>query len=91
MYGFTPQEYKVIEELMKISKEINITICADNLNLEASNADTDIFYSNKITAAKLIKIANINNIEIGKSINLKENRRFKSKELISNSFGTFIL
>lgn len=82
MYGFTPQEYKVIEELMKISKEINITICADNLNLEASNADTDIFYSNKITAAKLIKIANINNIEIGKSINLKENRRFKSKELI---------
>ncbi len=67
---------------MKISNEVNITICADNLDLEASNADNDIFYSNKLTASKLIKIANTNNVEIGTPINLKENKRFKSKELI---------
>ena len=82
MYGFTPQEYRVIEELMKISKEVNITICSDNLDLDESNIDTDIFYSNKLTTAKLMKIANINNIEIGNPIKLEENRRFKSKELI---------
>jgi len=57
LYGFTPQEYKVIEELAKISKDIFVTICADDLNLEDTDQDIDVFYSNKVTANKLIKIA----------------------------------
>lgn len=70
-----------IEDLMKVSKEINITICTDELGINKENEENDIFYSNKITAKKLIKIAENNNIEIGKQVELKENRRFKSKEL----------
>ena len=32
LYGFTPQEYSVIEELMKCTQDIYVTICADNLD-----------------------------------------------------------
>ena len=80
LLGFTPQEYSVIEELMKITKEIYVTICVDNL--EYNDVDDDIFCINKKTSNKLIKIANLNNILISKSIYLNKNYRFKSKELI---------
>ena len=79
--GFTPQEYRVIEELMKVSKDIYVTICADNLSLESSDEDSDVFYSNKVTANKLIKIANLNNCKISEPIFLDKLYRFKSKEL----------
>ena len=54
LLGFTPQEYRVIEELMKVCKEINITICLDNLQSDNKSKETDIFYSNKIAVDKLI-------------------------------------
>ena len=96
LYGFTPQEYRVIEELMKVCREIFVTICADSLNLENSNEDSDIFYSNKVTADKLIKIAEITNCDIQKPIKLDGTYRFKAEELrhleeniYSNSYKRF--
>ena len=82
MFGFTPQEYFVIEELMKKAKEINITICADNLNTENSDEDSDVFYSNKVTANKIMKIAERNNVKVEETVYLDKAKRFKSKELI---------
>ena len=80
--GFTPQEYKIIEELMKISKEINICLCLDNLEIKEELKESDIFYSNKITASKLINLAEANNVEIEKPIKLDKNYRFKNEELV---------
>lgn len=80
LFGFTPQEYRVIEELMKVSKEIYVTICSDNES--ATNEDSDIFYSNKLTEERLIKLANLNNIKVEEPIYLSKNYRFKSKELL---------
>ncbi|MCI9365079.1 MAG: hypothetical protein HFJ54_00080 [Clostridia bacterium] len=82
LLGFTPQEYKVIEELMKVSKEVNVIICLDSLKKDNINNETDIFYSNKIAAQKLIEIANNNNIEIEDEVYLNKNYRFKNEELI---------
>ena len=79
--GFTPQEYRVIEELLKVSKDIYVTICTDTLGQDVQNDDGDVFYSNKITASRLIEIANKNNIEFKKPIILSENYRFKNDEL----------
>ncbi len=79
--GFTPQEYKVIEELLKISKDIFVTLCTDDLNLENTEQDTDIFYSNKVTANKLIKLAELTNIKKIEKVHLDKPYRFKSKEL----------
>ncbi len=79
--GFTPQEYRCIEELMKHAKEMYVTICADNLDADKSNRDLDIFYANKQTAKKLIQIANCNSIDSVESVTLDKTYRFKNNEL----------
>ena len=49
--GFTPQEYKVFEELLKEAENIIISVPTDNL--ETLTKEQDIFYFNKIFANKL--------------------------------------
>ncbi len=78
--GFTPQEYEIIKTLMKISNKVTITICADNLQ-DNTNPDIDIFYANKQTANKILKLAKEENIEIEEPIYLNKVYRFKNKEL----------
>ena len=77
--GFTKQEYEIIRQMLKLAKEVNITICADNLE-QNTNPDIDIYYPNKITAQKLKDIAKEENCTI-EEIELKNTYRFKTKEL----------
>ena len=78
--GFTHQEYEIIKGLIKYAKQVNITICVDNLN-PAINPDTDIYYSNKITLYKLIDLVNENNFKLEEPVFLKDQYRFNTKEL----------
>ena len=78
--GFTFPEYQVIKELAKVTKEINITICTDKLEIP-EKPDTDIFYSSKITINKLVQILEKENIKPEKAIYLEDSPRFKTKEL----------
>lgn len=78
--GFTLQEYTILRKLMKLSNSITITICADNLE-ENTSQDHDIFYANKQTAARLMKIAREEKVEIKEPICLNEVKRFKTPEL----------
>ena len=78
--GFTYPEYQVIKELAKVTKEINITICTDKLEIP-EKPDTDIFYSSKITINKLMQILEKENIKPEKAIYLEDSPRFKTKEL----------
>ena len=78
--GFTYPEYQVIKELAKVTKEINITICTDKLEIP-EKPDTDIFYSSKITINKLVQILEKENIKPEKAIYLEDSPRFKTKEL----------
>lgn len=77
--GFTKQEYEIIRQMLKLAKDVNITICADNLE-QNTNPDIDIYYPNKITAQKLKDIAKEENCTI-EEIELKNTYRFKTKEL----------
>ena len=77
--GFTPQEYKVFEELSKQCLEITVGVATDDFNVNTSK-EKDIFYFNKKYANKLIKIARQNQYEINE-INLEETHRFKNDEL----------
>ena len=77
--GFTPNEYMIIEKLCLVAKEINVTICTDSLE-KIDNIDESIFYFNKITAEKLLKIAKRMGCYIEK-IDLGDSKRFKSNEL----------
>ena len=69
----------VIEELMKVCFEINVTMCVDNIS--DNLIDTDIFYSNKQAVNRIIELAKINNAEIEKPVFLDKRYRFKNDEL----------
>ena len=77
--GFTTQEYDVIKQMINLAKQVNITICVDDLDTN-TNPDTDIYYSNKISVRKLQDLAEENNFDI-EEIELKNVYRFKTKEL----------
>ena len=83
--GFTKQEYRVISKLIKLAKQVNITLCIDNLDL-MTNPDIDIYYSNKQTYRKLLELVNQNELKIEEYVKLEEKHRFKTPELkhISN-------
>ena len=77
--GYTKQELEIIKKLLNISKNVTITFCIDNLELN-SNPDTDIFYPNKITLSKILKL--LNEEEKIETVNLNKLNRFKNEELI---------
>ena len=78
--GFTKQEYSIIEELLKIAKQVNITMCTDSLE-KSIYEENDIFNPNKNTILKLKEISNKNNVDILKPVELSNLYRYKSKEL----------
>ena len=78
--GFTRQEYKVIKELLKKAKEIDITICSDEINIQ-KQPEEDIFYQNKMVIQELIKCAQEVNVNLEENIELKNTYRFKNEEL----------
>jgi ATP-dependent helicase/nuclease subunit B len=64
---FTPQQYNIIEKLMKKCRRVNVTLCCDaNNNLDS----LDVFSVLKNTERKLLKIASDNNVAYDKPINL---------------------
>ena len=77
--GFTAQEYKVFEKLIRICKEVTVSVATDNLD-ENTNKEKDIFYFNKKYANKLIKIADEQGAKVEKH-QLLEKVRFKNEEL----------
>jgi len=77
--GFTSQEYEVIKKLVKIAKQVTITICTDELH-DVKNPDTDIFYSNQITVNKLLEVAKDVDAKV-EEIKLENTYRFKVPEL----------
>ncbi len=78
--GFTKQEYKVIAKFIKLAKQVNITICSDDLNSN-TNPDLDIYYSNKATIAKIWSLVNENDFSLEKPVYLSNSYRFKNEEL----------
>ena len=77
--GYTKQELEIIKKLLNICKNVTITFCIDSLELNSS-PDTDIFYPNKITLNKILKL--LNNNEKIETVNLNKIYRFKNEELI---------
>lgn len=78
--GFTKQEYSIIEEILQVSKEVNVTMCTDSLE-KSIYEENDVFNPNKNTIFKLKDIAINNNINILEPVELNQIYRFKSKEL----------
>ena len=54
--GFTPQEYKVLGEIIKNAKQVNVSLCIDPQTLNRSLEDEDCFYITKETYLKIVAI-----------------------------------
>ena len=81
--SFTPLQYKVIEELMKKAKRVNVTLCTDSLT-EKTYEDveyTDVFFPVKVTESKLLKIAEKLSIKYEKPIFLEKDYDKGNKEI----------
>lgn len=78
--GFTKQEYEAIAKFTKLAKQVNVTICSNDLQLN-TNPDVDIYYSNKITIAKIWNLCNKNNLRLEEPVHLDKLHRFKTEEL----------
>lgn len=78
--GFTKQEYSIIEELLQVAKQVNITMCTDSLE-KSIYEENDVFNPNKNTILKLKDMAIRNNIDISEPVKLDQAYRYKSEEL----------
>ena len=78
--GFTKQEYDIIEKLLQKAYKVTITITSDEL-YKTKEASNDIFYTNKETISKILKIAKSNNIKIEEPIKKDKIYRFNNREL----------
>lgn len=79
--GFTAQEYEIIRRLLKCAKQVNITVCTDNLK-QSINKGTDIFATNKETLKRLQNIAKEEKVNIEEAVKLDLSRRYKTNELL---------
>ncbi|WP_416175877.1 helicase-exonuclease AddAB subunit AddB [Clostridium sp.] len=79
--SFTPQEYKILEKIMKRAKKVNFTLCMDFVGDKIKTESTDLFFPIKVTEQKLLEIAKNNNISYEKPVVLNSNpcRKFKGR------------
>ena len=56
-YGFTQQEYRVIEELLRKTKCVTVAICLDPATADTPLESTDVFYPAKLTYQTLKAIS----------------------------------
>ena len=78
--GFTKQEYRIIDKLLTKCKQVNVSICTDDLQ-DNTNPDTDLFYPNKQAVGKLIELTKQNKVNIEKAVALQERYRYKNEEV----------
>ncbi|URZ07129.1 helicase-exonuclease AddAB subunit AddB [Clostridium felsineum] len=74
--SFIPQQYGVLEELLKRCTRVNIAL---TMEYESIPMDDDIFSVTKNTERRMIKIAQDNNVSIDKPVNLNKRPFYRFK------------
>lgn len=80
-HSFTPNEYLVLEQLMKHARRVTFTSTMDNVYENDPN-ELDLFHENARNYRVLIQIASENGIPIEEPIVLKTPHRFNSQALL---------
>ncbi|MDO4747665.1 MAG: PD-(D/E)XK nuclease family protein [Eubacteriales bacterium] len=76
-YGFTYQEYELLEILLKQCKDMYVALTTDNTD----SINGDLFFVSDRTKKRLSSIAKNNDIPIATPVTLYENTRFNNSEL----------
>ncbi|MEK4030927.1 helicase-exonuclease AddAB subunit AddB [Pseudobacillus sp. FSL P4-0506] len=80
-HSFTPQEYAVLQQLMKQAKKVTIALTVDAPFRSAPPEDTHLFRLTGDTYASVYELAVTNGIKVEKDIILKEGERYKEESL----------
>ena len=78
--GFTKQEYAIIAKLLNQASKVTITVTSNSME-KTDEASNDIFFSNKETIEKILRIAKETKTAVEEPVFLEKIYRFKSKEL----------
>jgi len=71
--GFTPQEYRILAELLKRVKRLTVCLCTDSLEREGLWDETDVFAPVKRAFGKLKAISEELGIKMEPAVNLNRN------------------
>lgn len=81
-YGFTPQEFRVLGQLMRLAKQVNITLTMDEYSLNQKSLPLSApFFEPFLTTQNLKKIALEEGIKVLAPFVLEENKRTKADAL----------
>lgn len=77
--GFTPQEYRVLAALMRLSRRVTVTLCAGAAALSGSPDESDLFYPARETYDALCALAAREQVAVERPLLLNpENTRFRN-------------
>ena len=76
--GFSGQEYKIIEQILRQADDVYVTFCCDT---SKNNGRYELFYNANVEIKKLKAIANKINIKIAPEKVLYSKKEFKNDEL----------
>ncbi|MCG9968053.1 helicase-exonuclease AddAB subunit AddB [Pelotomaculum terephthalicicum JT] len=80
--GFTPQEYQVLAALLRSSRRINVTLCADLAAMSGSLDDNDLFYPSRETYDILCEIAARERVPVERPLTLEQKKnRFRNSSI----------
>ncbi|MBM7653736.1 helicase-exonuclease AddAB subunit AddB [Neobacillus cucumis] len=80
-YSFTPQEYRIIEELMKQCSRVSIAMTADHLTVDSPRDELDLFRTSEDISYNLYEMAKTHGIELEDPILLTEQKKWSHASL----------
>ncbi|MCL6570435.1 MAG: helicase-exonuclease AddAB subunit AddB [Bacillus sp. (in: Bacteria)] len=80
-YSFSPQEYRVMVELMKHCRRVSITMTTDRLSIESAPDELDLFRASGETCYHLYDLARAEGIDIDKPEFLREQKKWSQSSL----------
>ncbi|MDN3015131.1 helicase-exonuclease AddAB subunit AddB [Paenibacillus sp. BSR1-1] len=80
-YNFSPQEYQVIQELMKHCKRVSVALTTDRILFDSVPDELELFRLTSDACFSINEIAKASGIEIERPIFLKEQKKWQTKSL----------
>jgi ATP-dependent helicase/nuclease subunit B len=80
-YSFSPQEYRVLTELMKHCQKVSIALTTDHLSLNSAPDELDLFRISGETCYSIYDLARTQGIEMDEPVVLQEQKKWEHPSL----------
>ncbi|MEH7436337.1 helicase-exonuclease AddAB subunit AddB [Neobacillus drentensis] len=80
-YSFSPQEYRVLTELMKHCQRVSIALTTERLSVESGPDELDLFRLSSETSYSIYDLARAQGIEVEELVTLQEQKKWSHLSL----------